>query len=436
MIPSHDILERLFSLVSDFVYVYRIEPSGEPVFEWGSDSLFKMNGYSNEDLRNNPFPWAHPDDAEEWQSIGAHLVAGERVEGELRGIKKNGDLYWARFCSQPLWDESQNRVTRVIGAATDITTEKHEIARRQEAQALLWGIVDNSSLVIYAKNPEGQYLLVNSEFERLFDVNHADILGKTDFEIFTREEAETFRTNDQRALAAGTSIQQEETVSVDHESKSYIATKFPLRGPDGSVFAVCGISTEITRLKAAETEVLHKERDIRQAYIDVIAAVTGNKLILLNPHEIEAVLGRPITPIHEIKEFSQLAGAREFVRQSLAALYPDRDNLSEIVVAVGEALTNAVKHGGGGHCWISATEEVLQIAIADLGPGIDFKMLPKATLLAGYSTAGSLGMGFTIMLDASDRLLVSTEPGETIVVIELRTAKAHKLAPVMERLEV
>ena len=52
------------------------------------------------------------------------------------------------------------------------------------------------------------------------------------------------------------------------------------------------------------------------------------------------------------------------------------------------------------------------------GPGIDFRTLPKATLVAGFSTAATLGMGFTIMLQLCDRVLISTHPGRTVVVLE------------------
>jgi anti-sigma regulatory factor (Ser/Thr protein kinase) len=48
-------------------------------------------------------------------------------------------------------------------------------------------------------------------------------------------------------------------------------------------------------------------------------------------------------------------------------------------------------------------------------------MLPKATLLPGFSTVQSLGMGFTIMLQLSERVLICTEPGSTTVMLEFAT---------------
>ncbi|MGE5228599.1 MAG: ATP-binding protein, partial [Deltaproteobacteria bacterium] len=67
--------------------------------------------------------------------------------------------------------------------------------------------------------------------------------------------------------------------------------------------------------------------------------------------------------------------------------------------------------------------ESLQVAITDEGPGIDFRTLPRATLVPGFSTAASLGMGFTIMLQLCERVLLSTRPGRTVVVLEIAAAR-------------
>ena len=90
---------------------------------------------------------------------------------------------------------------------------------------------------------------------------------------------------------------------------------------------------------------------------------------------------------------------------------------------VCEALNNALKHAGGGTYQVFARDGRLQVAIADEGPGIDFRTLPRATLVRGFSTAASLGMGFTIMLQLCDRVLLCTRPGHTGVVLEVAAAR-------------
>jgi len=69
-------------------------------------------------------------------------------------------------------------------------------------------------------------------------------------------------------------------------------------------------------------------------------------------------------------------------------------------------------------------DDLLQVLIRDDGPGIDFRTLPKATLVRGFSTASSLGMGFTIMLQSCERVLLATRPGRTSIVLEFASREA------------
>ena len=92
---------------------------------------------------------------------------------------------------------------------------------------------------------------------------------------------------------------------------------------------------------------------------------------------------------------------------------------------MSEALDNALKHAGSGTYQVFAKNGLLQVAISDDGPGIDFRTLPKATLVRGFSTAASLGMGFTIMLQLSERVLLATRPGHTQVVLEFAARRTR-----------
>lgn len=80
--------------------------------------------------------------------------------------------------------------------------------------------------------------------------------------------------------------------------------------------------------------------------------------------------------------------------------FPDWAAATDLRAPVGEALVNALRHAGGGSYQVFARGDALQVLVRDEGPGIDFRMLPRATL-RGFSTASSLGMGFTIMLQGA-----------------------------------
>jgi len=179
---------------------------------------------------------------------------------------------------------------------------------------------------------------------------------------------------------------------------------------------------DVSEERRAEQALRHQEEEVHRAYVDVLDAVTGGKLVLLTDELLPAQLGEPLTEPIALTSTAQTGQARQRVLQAAEARYPGRVDRSNLITPVSEALDNALKHAGSGTYQVFAKNGVLQVAIGDEGPGIDFRTLPKATLVRGFSTAASLGMGFTIMLQLAERVLLATRPGHTQVVLEIATA--------------
>jgi ligand-binding sensor protein/anti-sigma regulatory factor (Ser/Thr protein kinase) len=227
------------------------------------------------------------------------------------------------------------------------------------------------------------------------------------------------------AVTAGRSVRSEVCLRM-HDTYELI-TVYPAGGDLWVLSA-----TDVTELRRAEEALRRQEEAIRRAYVDVLDAVTGGKLILLTDAELADELG---TPVGEPVAFSapvELADARRTVVEAAESSFPGRIRHTDLLSTVGEALDNAIKHAGGGTYQAFTRGGSLQIAVADDGPGIDFRTLPRATLTPGFSTAASLGMGFTIMLQLCARVLLTTRPGKTVVTLEYATARepAREVAPV------
>lgn len=85
----------------------------------------------------------------------------------------------------------------------------------------------------------------------------------------------------------------------------------------------------------------------------------------------------------------------------------------------GEAAMNAVVHAGMGVGQVFAHERVaVQVRVEDSGTGIAVQDLPNATLRRGYTTAGTMGHGFKMILKTVDRVYLLTEGAGTTVVME------------------
>jgi PAS domain S-box-containing protein len=137
-------------------------------------------------------------------------------------------------------------------------------AALRTSEERLQDIVDNTTAVIFVKDLELHYLLVNSEYERRHQLQRDQIRGKTDFDIHPSEVAEAVRANDRQVIEAGVPIQFEETVPSAEGERSYVSVKFLLRDRRGKPYAVCGIATDITESKRAEAmqAAIAREREL------------------------------------------------------------------------------------------------------------------------------------------------------------------------------
>src|ERR1700756_431903 len=169
-------------------------------------------------------------------------------------------LHWVRiFGRKPrqLYQlSSVNKRSADCQKASNVRVKSDERQRAEEAlrasEQRLQDILDNTTAVVFVKDLELRYILVNREYERLHQVQRDQIRGKTDFDIHPQDVAETVRANDRHVIEAGTPIQFEETVPMMQGERQYVVVKFLLRDRTTKPYAICGIATDITELKRAE----------------------------------------------------------------------------------------------------------------------------------------------------------------------------------------
>jgi PAS domain S-box-containing protein len=151
-----------------------------------------------------------------------------------------------------------------------LLTESSEDGRAAEAlrksEQQLQDILDNTTAVVFVKDLELRYILVNREYELRHQVLRDQIRGKTDFDLHPHEVAEMVRANDRHVIEAGTPIQFEEAVPMAGGERRYVVVKFLLRDRTAKPYAVCGIATDITELKRAEEKLAGLNRTLQTLY--------------------------------------------------------------------------------------------------------------------------------------------------------------------------
>ncbi|WP_437499708.1 AAA family ATPase [Sorangium sp. So ce1099] len=161
-------------------------------------------------------------------------------------------LYLENALVRGAFSEDTLAVLELISSQAAISLENASLyAALQKGQEQLQAIVDNSPAIIYVKDLEGRLLLANRRFEQLIRVPRAEVVGKRDHDIFPREIADVFVAHDREVIATGGPLDVEEVVPEDDGLHTYLSLKFTLRDAAGAVYAVCGISTDITERKRA-----------------------------------------------------------------------------------------------------------------------------------------------------------------------------------------
>ena len=137
-------------------------------------------------------------------------------------------------------------------------------------------ILDSVEAYIYIKDPQFRYQYVNHKVCELFGRPREDVLGQTDEAFFDATTVANLRNNDRRVLQQGERVQLEEVNRSLEGSceQAYLSVKLPLRRPDGSIYALCGISTDITEHKR-NLEQIHQ-----LAFYDPLTGLPNRRLLL------------------------------------------------------------------------------------------------------------------------------------------------------------
>jgi len=107
------------------------------------------------------------------------------------------------------------------------------------------------------KNGEGRYLFANRALCELFGASMDEVVGQSDEQFVDAETLAKIRESDRQVLVEGKSVKTEETrVNLkDGRTLMYLSVKRPLRNEAGAIYALCGISTDITERKRLEDQV-------------------------------------------------------------------------------------------------------------------------------------------------------------------------------------
>lgn len=178
---------------------------------------------------------------------------------------KDGRKQWLLTSKLPLHDAAGD-IIGLVGIGRDITRRKQAEETLDRERRLLRTLVDNLPDCIYAKDTQGRKTLANpADLKNLRCRTEADAIGKNDFDLFPRAEAEKFWADDQKVLRGEPVINREEYFYNEAGEKQWLLTsKLPLRDHNGTILGLIGIARDITMVKQAEEKLAEHMRELEQ----------------------------------------------------------------------------------------------------------------------------------------------------------------------------
>ena len=139
--------------------------------------------------------------------------------------------------------------------------------QRREEQKLVQDILDNIPSVIFLKDVDGRYVMINSKMEQVLGLSASKVIGQADLQLIPdKARYLEFKYSDDKVLIHKTANSFEDVVDYGNGKVEYYwVTKFPLLDAQGNVKHICGLATDITERKEGEIKLLNAKKEAEQA---------------------------------------------------------------------------------------------------------------------------------------------------------------------------
>lgn len=344
-------------------------------------------------------------------------------QGSLVGILGFGSVR-----TEKTWSEETIMLLKIVGEIFAIALERkgvEEELRRSEEN--LRTIFDYMPAATFAYDRDAVIVQANPACERFFGFPAERMVGRSMFETFARPEDRARREEVIARVFSGEVAEgiEWQDVRADGTAIYVLTNSAPVYDASGRVTMGLSLGIDITERKLAEQRRRELEEHKREFYRRTIMAATEGKLVITERDEIHKLMG-PSTGSWNIVSAEDLGSTRHAVAAAARSIGMDEKRIHDFILAVGEAVTNAFKHAGGGTASLHRKDDSLLFVVSDRGPGIEALTLPEAVLRAGYSTTASLGMGYKAMLSIADKVYLATGPTGTTVAIEMKLRAVEK----------
>jgi PAS domain S-box-containing protein len=383
-----------------------------------NEATIRKYGYTNDEFLSMTIKDISPsEDAPDAFTEVKEERPGLETVGVVRHRKKDGSIIYVSITTYDII--FAGRKAR-LGLAVDVTAQRNTEIALRSSEDKFRTLFESAPAGMITFDRDGVLLQVNRAMEEFTGYSRAELLGRTLYETVGAWESPEKIHATIEAVFSGEAVQNLEFQSRRRNgSIAYaLTTNTPIYGSDGSVMAGLSLGVDITNLKMAEEKQRQLDDQKREFYQRTILAATEGKLVITDTDQINRLVVNPIESWN-VESAKTIGAIRGEVARIALSEGMDESRISELMLGVGESAANAVKHAGGGVASLCRCNDALLFVMSDNGPGIAAMALPDVALTQGYTTVGTLGMGYKLMIRFIDKIYLSTGPEGTKVALEM-----------------
>ncbi|GAA0552350.1 hypothetical protein GCM10010172_38420 [Paractinoplanes ferrugineus] len=254
-------------------------------------------------------------------------------------------------------------------------------------------IMRHTPTAFFIRGLDGRYRMASAAYEQIYGVEPGAAAGRLAAEIHPAEELREIERRDRLVVASDEPLVYE----FDDGNRTFVTTVFPLRDEQATAYAICGVTTETTRLRIAES----KFRALLDATPEAMICVDADGVVVLANvqaskvfrYERDELIGMGVETLIP----AELRGShRRHRRDYLAAPSPRK---------MGEGLRLRARRGDGTECPV----EISLAAVDGEGGTVVFATVQDVTdrLAQAQSDAQLAG----IVAASSDAIVSKTLDG-------------------------
>jgi two-component system, cell cycle sensor histidine kinase and response regulator CckA len=199
--------------------------------------------------------------------------------------------------------------------------EQHRGAEELRNQhTLLQAIIEGTTEIIFVKDLNGRYLMVNAAASQALGRAVTEIVGKNDRELFPSEMVERTTRADRKVMESRQPETYEESSTIGGVLRTHLVTKAPFRDVSGDVVGIIGVAVDVSDLKRTTEALANSEARFRSIFEDspigiAVMDVNGQAVAINNAYR--QMLGLNRNEVVTIELIDELTDPDDRKRNSL-----------------------------------------------------------------------------------------------------------------------